>query len=145
MERPCQKRPRSYHSRHVFNIMSDYVSNASQSAEIASANHTNSSRASPESVDSANDNEATLLNNAWPLLKVTDHILSDWPNSNDKPVDAQSTASEGLQPDTAKATPERMIPTSRTHRDPLGSQALMHIVFVKQFCQIRVFSNEFTS
>ena len=105
-------------------MMSDYMSNTEQSAEIASGSQPYSSRASPDSADPANGTEATPQSNAWPPLEMTDFGLSNWPNSNNRLRDASSTAWEILPKTTAKVTPEKAIETSSNQKHAQCSQTL---------------------
>ena len=86
--------------------MSDNVSNAEQSAEVSSASQLYSSRASTDSANPVDGAEKTRQYNAWPPLEVFNYSLDDWPYSNNRPVNEQSTTNECNQQASARATPE---------------------------------------
>ena len=86
--------------------MSDNMSNAEQSAEVASASQLYSSRASPDSANPIDGAEKTRQCNTWTPLEVFNYSLDDWPYSNNRPVNEQSTTNECNQQVSAGATPE---------------------------------------
>ena len=105
-------------------IMSDYIPNSEQNAEIAAAEQPGSSRASPDSTNPVDGAENTTQNNTWPPLEVTDYSLREWPNLNNGPLCEKDTTEEAASHDSNVATPVAAPRTPLIHRDPSGSHAL---------------------
>ena len=105
-------------------LMSDYVSNSEQNAEItAAAEQPSSSPASPNSTNLLDSAKNSTQGNTWPLLEVTDYSLKEWPNSNNELVSGTSTAEKNTSQNSDKTTPVAASRTPLIHRNPLGSLA----------------------
>ena len=106
-------------------ILSDYVSNSNQNAEITAAvEQTSSSPASPNSINKLDSAENATPGITWHLLEVTDYSLREWPNSNNEPISGMSTAEENASENSSKTTPVAAPCSPSILRNPLGSLTL---------------------
>ena len=106
-------------------IMSDYIPNSEQNAEItAAAEQPGSSTASPDSTDPVDGAENATQSNTWPPLEVTDYSLREWPNSNNKPLCEIDTTEEAASQGRNVTTPVAAPRTPSIHRNPSGSHTL---------------------
>ena len=98
---------------------SDNVSNAEQNLRIAQANQSNSSQASPDSAEIANQ---TPINNdsVWPPLNASVIATGDWPNSN-REVATSSNTNKWVENVNVGMTLGEITPHSVTKADLLGS------------------------
>ena len=99
--------------------MLDNVSNAEQTLRIAQANQSNSSQASPDSAEFANQ---TPINNdkVWPPLNASVIATGDWPNSN-REVATSSNTNKWVENVNVGMTLGEITPHSVTNADLLGS------------------------
>ena len=105
-------------------LMSDYVSNSEQNADITTAaEQPSSSPASPNSTNLLDSAENATQGNTWPLLEVTDYSLKEWPNSNNELVSGMATTEKNASQDSNKTTPVAAPRIPSIHRNPLGSLA----------------------
>ena len=76
-------------------LMSDYIPNSEQNAEIkAAAEQPSSSPASPDSTNQVDGAGKISQNIECPPPEVTDYSLEEWPNSNNKPLCEIDTTEE---------------------------------------------------
>ena len=121
---PTENVSESTMTRIFSELMSDYVSNSEQNAEItAAAEQPGSSPASPNSTNLLDSAENATHGNTWPLLEVTDYSSKERPNSNNELVSGMSTAEKNTSQDSDKTTPVAAPRTPSIHRNPLGSLA----------------------
>ena len=104
-------------------IMSDYIHNWEQNAEMAATNQTNSSRASPDSANPADGAKHITQSHTWPPLEVTNYSLDEWPNANIRPTCGQDTTKEVITQASSIATSVAAPLTPITCRDSHGFQA----------------------
>ena len=104
-------------------IMSDYIPNSEQNAEMAAISQPNSSRASPDSATLADGVKNTTRSNAWPPLEVSNYTLDEWPNSNIRQTCRQNNTNEVITQASGIATPVAALLTPITCRDTLGPHA----------------------
>ena len=105
-------------------LMSDYIPNSEQNAEItAAAERPGLSPASPDSTDPVDGAENTTQNDAWPPLEITDRSLEEWPNSNNKPLCEIDTTEEAAMRYSNVTTPVATPRTPMILWNPSGSHA----------------------
>ena len=101
--------------------MSDNVSKAEQNLRIAQSSHTNSSQASPDSAELAN--ETTInSNNVWPPLNTSVIATGDWPNSN-RELAVSSDTSKWVENMNVGKTLGGITPHLAMRVDPLGPES----------------------
>ena len=121
---PIEDLSESTMTKMLSELMSDYVSNTEQNAEItAAAEQPSSSPASPNSTNLLDSAENATQGKTWPLLEVTDYTLKEWSNSNTEQISGTSTAEKNTSQDRNETTPIAAPRTPSTHRNPLGSIA----------------------
>ena len=99
--------------------MSDNASNAEQNLCIAQANQSNSSQASPDSAEIANQTPISN-DNVWPPLNASVIATGDWPNSN-REVATSSNTNKWVENMNVGMTLGEITPNSVTNADLLGS------------------------
>ena len=99
--------------------MSDNVSKAEQNFRIAQSSQSNSSQASPDSAELANETPINS-NNVWQPLNTSVIATGDWPNSN-RELAVSSDTSKWLENMNVGMTLGGITPHLAMSVDPLGS------------------------